>query len=58
MPDFSLADMADAIRDTTQRFAADQTAPLAARIDAEDWFPWAELWSAMGNLGLLAVRER
>ena len=37
--DFELGEMADTIRDTTRRFAADRIAPLAARIDAEDWFP-------------------
>ncbi len=43
------------IRDTTRRFAADRIAPLAARIDAEDWFPRDELWPAMGALGLHGV---
>ena len=46
--DFELGEMADAIRDTTRRFAADQIAPLAARIDAEDWFP-TELWPRNGR---------
>ena len=31
--DFALGDMADAIRETTRRFASDRIAPLAARID-------------------------
>src|SRR3954470_9290164 len=52
--DFELGEMADAIRDTTQRFAADRIAPLAARIDAEDWFP-TELWPEMGALGLHGI---
>jgi len=52
--DFDLGEMADAIRDTTSRFAADRIAPLAARIDAEDWFP-AELWPEMGALGLHGI---
>ena len=52
--DFALGEMADAIRDTTQRFAADRIAPLAARIDAEDWFP-RELWPEMGALGLHGI---
>jgi isovaleryl-CoA dehydrogenase len=52
--DFALGEMADTIRDTTQRFAADRIAPLAARIDAEDWFP-AELWPEMGELGLHGI---
>ncbi len=52
--DFALGEMADAIRDTTSRFAADRIAPLAARIDAEDWFP-RELWPEMGALGLHGI---
>jgi isovaleryl-CoA dehydrogenase len=52
--DFALGEMADTIRDTTARFAADRIAPLAARIDAEDWFP-TELWPEMGELGLHGI---
>ncbi|HEX8192525.1 MAG TPA: isovaleryl-CoA dehydrogenase [Allosphingosinicella sp.] len=52
--DFALGEMADAIRDTTQRFASDKIAPLAARIDADDWFP-VELWPQMGELGLHGI---
>ena len=53
--DFALGDDADMIRDTTARFAADRIAPLATRIDAEDWFPRDELWTAMGALGLHGI---
>ena len=53
--DFALGDMADAIRDTTARFATDKIAPLAAKIDADDWFPRDELWTAMGDLGLHGI---
>ena len=53
--DFALGEMADTIRDTTRRFATDRIAPLAARIDAEDWFPRDELWPAMGALGLHGI---
>ncbi|HEY5724124.1 MAG TPA: isovaleryl-CoA dehydrogenase [Allosphingosinicella sp.] len=52
--DFALGEMADTIRDTTRRFAADRIAPLAARIDEEDWFP-RELWPEMGALGLHGI---
>jgi isovaleryl-CoA dehydrogenase len=52
--DFALGEMADTIRDTTRRFAAERIAPLAARIDAEDWFP-RELWPEMGALGLHGI---
>ncbi|KQN05075.1 acyl-CoA dehydrogenase family protein [Sphingomonas sp. Leaf25] len=58
--DFALGETADMIRETVRRFAADRIAPLAARIDAEDWFPRDELWTAMGELGLhgITVEER
>src|SRR4028118_1980249 len=52
--DFALGEMADAIRETTARFAADRIQPLAARIDEEDWFP-RELWPEMGELGLHGI---
>ncbi|HYJ81613.1 MAG TPA: acyl-CoA dehydrogenase family protein, partial [Allosphingosinicella sp.] len=52
--DFALGEMADAIRDTTERFAADRIAPLAAKIDADDWFP-RDLWPEMGALGLHGI---
>ncbi|KQN36688.1 isovaleryl-CoA dehydrogenase [Sphingomonas sp. Leaf407] len=53
--DFALGETADMIRETVRRFAADRIAPLAARIDAEDWFPRDELWTAMGELGLHGI---
>ena len=53
--DFALGEMADTIRDTTRRFAADRIQPLSARIDADDWFPRDELWPAMGELGLHGI---
>jgi isovaleryl-CoA dehydrogenase len=52
--DFALGETAEMIRETTARFAREQILPLAARIDAEDWFP-RELWPAMGNLGLHGI---
>jgi isovaleryl-CoA dehydrogenase len=52
--DFALGEAADMIRDTTARFAADKIAPIAAKIDAEDWFP-VELWPQMGALGLHGI---
>jgi isovaleryl-CoA dehydrogenase len=52
--DFALGEMADMIRETTRRFAADRIEPLAARIDAEDSFP-RELWPEMGSLGLHGI---
>ena len=53
--DFGLGEHADMIRDVTKRFADERIAPLAARIDAEDWFPKEELWPAMGELGLHGI---
>ncbi len=52
--DFGLPESALMIRDATARFADEQIAPLAARIDAEDWFP-RDLWPAMGALGLHGI---
>ncbi|MHA0328388.1 isovaleryl-CoA dehydrogenase [Sphingomonas melonis] len=43
------------IRESTQRFATDRIAPLAAKVDADDWFPRDELWTAMGELGLHGI---
>jgi isovaleryl-CoA dehydrogenase len=53
--DFALGETADMIRDTTQRFSTDKIAPLAAKIDADDWFPRDDLWRAMGELGLHGI---
>jgi isovaleryl-CoA dehydrogenase len=52
--EFGLGETADAIRETTARFAADKIAPLAAKIDADNTFP-RELWPQMGQLGLHGV---
>ncbi|HEX7758055.1 MAG TPA: isovaleryl-CoA dehydrogenase [Caulobacteraceae bacterium] len=52
--DFGLGETADAIRDTTARFAADRIAPLAAEIDASNDFP-RQLWPQMGELGLHGI---
>jgi len=52
--DFALGENADMIRESTRRFAAERIAPLATRIDAEDWFP-ESLWPEMGALGLHGI---
>ncbi|GAA4027119.1 isovaleryl-CoA dehydrogenase [Sphingomonas rosea] len=52
--DFDLGEMADAIRDSTQRFATDRIMPIAAQIDRDDRFP-IELWPEMGALGLHGI---
>ena len=53
--EFPLGENAEMIRETTRRFASDKIAPLAARVDADDWFPRDELWPAMGELGLHGI---
>jgi isovaleryl-CoA dehydrogenase len=52
--DFALGESADMIRDTVARFADERIAPLAAKVDAEDWFP-RDLWPEMGELGLHGI---
>ncbi len=52
--DFGLGETADAIRETTARFAADRIAPMAADIDRDNHFP-RELWPEMGDLGLHGI---
>ena len=54
MLDFGLGETADAIRDTTERFAADRIAPIAAEIDETNIFP-RHLWPEMGDLGLHGI---
>jgi len=52
--DFALGETANAIRNTTARFAADRIAPLAAEIDQTNTFP-RQLWPEMGALGLHGI---
>jgi isovaleryl-CoA dehydrogenase len=54
MFDFDLGETADMLRDTVASFASDKIAPLADRIDREDWFP-RHLWPEMGALGLHGI---
>ncbi len=42
------------LRDSVRSFSQDRIAPLADRIDKEDWFP-RELWTEMGALGLHGI---
>jgi isovaleryl-CoA dehydrogenase len=51
---FDLGETADAIRDSVSSFAQDKIAPLAEKIDKEDWFP-RHLWPEMGALGLHGI---
>ncbi len=52
--DFQLGEMADAIRDSAERFSRDKIAPIAAEIDEKDEFP-IQLWPQMGELGLHGI---
>ncbi|MEN5169229.1 MULTISPECIES: isovaleryl-CoA dehydrogenase [Brevundimonas] len=52
--EFGLGENADAIRETTARWAADRLAPLAAEIDEKNEFK-RELWPEMGELGLHGI---
>src|SRR5262245_48759859 len=54
MLDFQLGETADAIRETTRRYASDRIAPMAAEIDEKNKFP-RELWPEMGELGLHGI---
>ena len=51
---FNLGDDIDALRETVQRFAADEIAPRAAEIDASNEFPM-DLWEKLGALGLHGI---
>ena len=52
--DFGLGETADMLRESVAGFAADRIAPIAERIDREDFFP-RELWPQMGALGLHGI---
>ncbi|MDA8870933.1 isovaleryl-CoA dehydrogenase [Rhizobiaceae bacterium] len=51
---FGLSEEAEMLRDSVRGFAQDEIAPLAAKIDKEDWFP-RHLWEPMGALGLHGI---
>ncbi len=51
---FDLGETADMLRDSVRSFSQDRIAPLAVKIDREDWFP-RELWPEMGALGLHGI---
>ena len=52
--DFQLGQTADLLRESIAEFAAREISPLAGKIDRENAFP-AELWSRLGEMGLLGV---
>ncbi len=51
---FNLGETADMLRETVRSFSQDRIAPLAERIDRDDWFA-RELWPEMGALGLHGI---
>jgi isovaleryl-CoA dehydrogenase len=52
--DFSLGEDIEMLRDTVSKFAADEIAPRAAAIDAENLFPH-DLWRKLGDIGVLGL---
>jgi isovaleryl-CoA dehydrogenase len=54
MLDFDLGETAEAIRDTTSRFADNEIAPIADEIDRTNEFP-RHLWPKIGALGLHGI---
>ena len=51
---FALGEEIDALRETVNRFARDEVAPLAEGVDRENAFP-VPLWRRLGDLGLLGI---
>jgi isovaleryl-CoA dehydrogenase len=52
--DYGLGETIDMLRDTVQQFTANEIAPRAAAIDADNEFP-RDLWPKLGALGLLGM---
>ena len=51
---FNLGEEVDMLRDSVRSYSQDNIAPLADKIDKEDWFP-RHLWPEMGELGLHGI---
>jgi isovaleryl-CoA dehydrogenase len=52
--DFGMGETIDMLRDTVQRFAAAEIAPIAEEVDRSNEFP-RQLWPKLGELGLLGM---
>ncbi|MDN5569630.1 MAG: isovaleryl-CoA dehydrogenase [Paracoccus sp. (in: a-proteobacteria)] len=52
--EFDLGEDVNALRDMVHRWAQDRVAPIAGQVDRDNAFP-NELWTEMGDLGLLGV---
>ena len=52
--DVDLTEEQELIRETTRRLCEAELAPLAARIDAQDWFP-RDFFRRLGEIGALGV---
>lgn len=52
--EFELGETADQLRESVRRFASDQIAPIASKLDMENRFP-REIWPKMGDLGLFGI---
>ncbi|GCF91274.1 isovaleryl-CoA dehydrogenase [Shewanella sp. M-Br] len=51
---FGLGEDVEMLRDAVQDFAANEIAPIAAKVDHDNAFP-NELWPVLGGMGLLGV---
>ena len=51
---FALGDTTDMLRESVREFAEREIAPLAEKIDKDNYFP-TELWPKLGQLGLLGI---
>jgi isovaleryl-CoA dehydrogenase len=49
-----LDEMRTGLRETAEKFAQDEIAPIAAEIDKNDVFP-RKLWNRMGDMGFLGM---
>ncbi len=52
--EFDLGEDVNALREMVHRWAQDRIVPIAAQVDRDNAFP-NELWTEMGDLGLLGV---